>query len=117
MSERTTITSEKVFDGLYALIKAKPWLVDTEPCFDESAEKDAIRFLLLLQGGAVNGWGNLPSNVRGTVVGLILDFLAKLRMPESIFSNAVWQVSAKVLPWQQAMEVVAQEIKRSHPLV
>ncbi|MGH1447901.1 MAG: hypothetical protein ACRBBM_00550 [Pseudomonadaceae bacterium] len=109
------INASQAFDCMYYLFRQFPWLAQQEPKMEAAAEHEAVTFLLQLAQGQHTSWGELPAVVRGTVVGLTMDFMIKLQDPQSALSRATWVVDAGSEPWQKALAVIAHEIQRSFP--
>ena len=107
-----TIDSEKAFELMYELFKAKPWLnsagIMTEK--DHPFEDEALAFLLTLE--SADGWGSCAEPARRVVNSLLLDFMAKLH---DHFSRRVWTIPAGLPPWRQAARIIRAEIDESHP--
>lgn len=108
----TAIDSQKAFELMYELFKAKPWLnsagVMSEA--DHPAEDEALAFLLTLE--TAQGWGECTKPACRVVNSLLLDFTAKLRGP---YAHRRWEVPMGLAPWRQAARIVHAEIYRSHP--
>lgn len=110
-----TVRAERVAELMYELFKAKPWLNSAGVMTpqDAPAEAEAIAFLLTVD--SAENWGNTTPAARRIVNSLLVDFIAKLLSPASSFSSACWRVPADAPNWQQALHVVAQEIRQTHP--
>ena len=111
-----TVDSEAAFGLFYELLKAKPWLLNTGRPMRAvpEAESGAIAFLLQLAAGNASDWGNLDDDARDTASALLMDFFIKLRQPNSPLSGKRWEVAAAE-PWQQALEIVARQLRLAHP--
>ncbi|KHS86776.1 hypothetical protein H2Y56_14540 [Pectobacterium aroidearum] len=111
------VNAETAFAMTYALFQKHQWLLGTGKLkpLDQSAENEAVRFLLAASKGKVNGWGKLNKEAQNVVSGLLLDFLAKLKLPNSPYASSIWEVSADAEEWQQALEIIAFEIRKAHP--
>lgn len=116
--EESTLNADDAFSAMFELFKAKPWLVGKEDLTEMNplAENEAISFILSITSGAPDGWGNISKDAKNVVTSLMMDFIAKLRMPNSPFSKVTWQVPAGLAPWQQALEIIAYEIRQAHPV-
>jgi len=105
------VNSEKAFELMYELFKAKPWLnkpgVMSEK--DHHAEDEALSFLLTLE--TAKNWGDCTESSRKVVNSLLIDFTAKLRGP---MAYQVWEVPDDLPKWRQAAKIISDEIRRSH---
>lgn len=110
------VNSEAAFNLVYALFQRHPWLLGSKNLgpLKQSVEHAAINFLLSFSKGKVDDWGKTDIETQNVVCGLLLDFLAKLKMPQSPFAGSIWEVSSQAEPWQQALEIIACEIRKSH---
>ncbi|WP_374607137.1 hypothetical protein [Thermomonas sp.] len=115
---RRSVDAETAFGLFFELFRAMPWLVSTgRPVrMDAHAEPEAVAFLLDLSAGKVAGWGAASEAAQDTASALLVDFMGKLRMPGSTFSRSTWQVNEAAAPSRQALEIVAQQLRRAHPL-
>lgn len=115
---KKTINAEAAFGLVYALFRHYPWLLGAKNLspMEQSVEHEAVRFILSLAKGDMRNWGNTSKETQNVVSGLLLDFLVKLKQP-NVYGATLWEVSDKAEPWQQALEVVACEIRKAHPYV
>ncbi len=109
------INAEEAFDCIYYLLQRYPWLIEYKGKLDASVEHEAVAFLLQLAQCQVDAWGDLSTQARITVSGLLVDFMIKLRQPDSVFRSTKWYVAVESEPWQQALTVIDHEIRRSFP--
>ena len=110
-----TVDAETAFALFFKLFKAHPWLnsAGTMTEQDEHAEAEALDFLLT--ANFANKWNGCSEPARRVVNGLLLDFMLKLQSPESVISRSSWEVSDGQPEWQQALQIIDIEIRRSHP--
>lgn len=108
----TTVDSEKAFELIYELFKAKPWLnsAGTMTEKDHPSEDEALAFLLTLE--TADGWGSCAEPARRVANSLLLDFMAKLHVQ---FSSRLWEIPAGLPPWRQAARIIRAEIAENHP--
>lgn len=110
-----TVDAERAFALFFELFKAKPWL--NQPGVmrseDSIAETEAVAFLLAAM--STNEWDGCSPPAQRIVNSLLLDFMAKLQSPKSSISRSTWEVKGSDPEWRQALDVVAQEIRKSHP--
>lgn len=113
--KKITVDAKKAFSLMLDLFKSQPWL--NEPGImtpdDATAEGEAVAFLLT--AGTADGWGNCTPPARRVANSLLIDFLGKLKHPESPLKRNTWMVSAGAQNWQKALEIVGQEIRKAHP--
>ncbi|WP_036204694.1 hypothetical protein [Marinobacter sp. MCTG268] len=110
-----TIDAERAFDLMYELLKAHPWLNKggTMTSSDAIAEQEAIAFLAA--GDLSRQWGDCGAAARRVVNSLLIDFMVKLRDPESPISRSSWEIDTDQPEWRQALCVISAEISMSHP--
>ncbi len=115
---KKTINAETAFDLVYALFQHYPWLLGEKSLspLEQSVEHEAVKFILSLAKSDIRNWGNTNEETQNVVSGLLLDFLVKLKQPD-IYGATLWEVSVKAEPWQQALEIIACEIRKAHPYV
>lgn len=97
---------------IYDLLLSRKWLVtEAEKLpLDPISEKDAVIFLYTLEQQNKETWLQLTPNQRATANGLLMDFIGKC-----LVTSKEWVVTDNIAPEQQAIEIIKQEIKRSHP--
>ncbi|OOF44021.1 hypothetical protein BKK51_10165 [Rodentibacter trehalosifermentans] len=106
------INNEQAFDAFYALLQAKPWLtkVEKQSSLDPMSEKIAITFLYTLEDQDETTWQQLSDKEKNVVNGLIVDTMFRLRIAQS----RTWEISYNSSLAEQAIEIIKQEIRRSH---
>lgn len=109
------INAETAFALIYELFKKHPWLVKQEVMTpsDAVAEQEAVAFLLA--GDMSQQWAGCSAAARRVVCSLLLDFMLKLQDSNSSLSHSSWVVQANQSKTDQALSVVAAEIRRAHP--
>lgn len=115
MKRDMEIGAKQVFDCMYYLLQRYPWLGKQNKKLHADAEHEAVTFLLRLAQHDVDTWGDLSEPARETASALVLDFMIKLRQPESRYSTSKWLVNVDSAPWQQALTVIEHEIRRGYP--
>lgn len=117
MNGTMTIDASQAAKLLYALFMQSTWLSSVKPVrhSDPDTEHQAVSFLLAISAKQRDGWGDVNQAVKETVVFLTSDFLMKLMQPHPAFANRQWQVSAASSQSEQAFEIIAAEIRQSHP--
>lgn len=110
--EHINIDSQKAFELIYELFKAKPWLNSAGVMKDDDHpyEDEALSFLLTLENA--NDWGDCTVAACRVVNSLLLDFIVKLHGP---LSQETWFVPDGLPPWRQAAKIICAEIHKSHP--
>lgn len=112
-----TILPDKAAELLFELFREKAWLMSVTPVRHDSAdiELEAVCFLLALNDKSKDDWDGVSEAVKETVSLLLTDFLYKLMLPNSPFSHQKWEVRRSGSPLEIILEIVACEIRRSHP--
>lgn len=84
-----TVDSERAFEFMYELFKAKPWLnsAGVMSQADHHAEDEAVAFLLTVE--TAHGWGSCSEAACRVANSLLLDFVAKLH---SQFVQSTWEI-------------------------
>ncbi|RJP93717.1 MAG: hypothetical protein C4518_05915 [Desulfobacteraceae bacterium] len=110
--KKAKIDSQKAFELIYELFKAKPWLnsAGVLTSDDHHFEDEALAFLLTLE--RADGWGMCSEPACRVANSLLLDFIAKLHGP---LSQETWFVPDSLPPWRQAAKIICAEIHKSHP--
>lgn len=102
-------------DLIAALIHSHPWLIKpgVMQTGDELDEQEALAFLLSSE--LKNGWGETREGARRVVCHLLLDFSLKLGTPGHPISRKKWVVDGSLPDVEQALCVIAAEIRESRP--
>ncbi len=119
MSELTTqpfeIGCDKVSAAFFELFKAHPVLMKAKPKAIEVCEMQAALLLLCTSRGQWEMWDAASEDVRSTATALLTDFFIKVSQPrKGEFLANCWRVTSPT-PVAQALDVLGQEIVRSHP--
>lgn len=108
-----SINAEDAFELMYELLKAHPWLNQAGVMKPEDAHAETEAQSFLLAGNLAGRWGDSSPAARRVVNSLLLDFMAKLRMPGHPISRSSWQVDEAQPKPEQALAVIAQQIRRA----
>lgn len=104
-------------EWLLAMFQQDAWLLAVPPARHDDAdiEHQAVSFILAVAEQGASDWGENSQAVKETVTLLMTDFLARLMHPQSPFATRTWQVTASASPQEKVLEIIAGEIRRSHP--
>ncbi|WYX07956.1 hypothetical protein WJ973_25425 [Achromobacter xylosoxidans] len=118
-----TVDSHAAFVLMVGLLQAIPWIVHNPsqglPSISVRDERraEAITVIFVIcRSRCLNGWPpRTHADTRATVSYLLMDFMVKLKDPQSDFSARSWDVPDDQPAYIQALEILESEVLRPHP--
>ncbi|MGE3348181.1 MAG: hypothetical protein AB7I35_12185 [Ramlibacter sp.] len=109
------IDCDKVAEGLFAFFGAHPELREGSLAASQAHEAEAIALLMAMTANRWAAWAQAHPDAQATARALLMTFFAKVTHPRpGEYLGTTWRVRRGTLQ-EQALDVLAQEIRKSHP--